>query len=159
MKKSRTRKSGQQASHAKTSRSRAQGLEPGSKVKEQASSSHSSSSSKNTFPVSWFLKTSQVYSIPTEEEILQSSYGKWPNSGILLDGECLTANISESPSLVKECMLWQVVETGKIHSKYFLSPNAATGILRRVKSQKRKLFPPLETALQKLSQNPDFSEK
>jgi hypothetical protein len=39
----------------------------------------------------------------------------------------------------------------KPSSRYFLSPNAATGILRRVASQDRELFAPLDAALRRLS--------
>lgn len=67
------------------------------------------------------------------------------------DGVCLTADTSESPNHVKESSLWELIEKGEVPQKYFLSPNAATGILRRADRMKRELFPPLRKALEILS--------
>ena len=44
-----------------------------------------------------------------------------------------------------------VVSVEETKSVYYLSPNAAEGILRRVDGQKRTLFHPLRIALEKLS--------
>lgn len=104
------------------------------------------------YPPLSFSKTYQVYSLQTEEEILESSFKRWPNSGMVWDGVCLTADISESPSLVNECTLLDVVMIQDVPLKYFLSPNAARGILRRVENQGRKLFPPLWKALTLLAE-------
>ena len=96
-------------------------------------------------------KTCRAFSLPTREEISSSSYGLWPNSGMAWDGVCLTAKTSESPNLVKECSLWDVIEKGEVPQKYFLSPNAAKGILRRADRMERELFPHLRKALEILS--------
>jgi DNA (cytosine-5)-methyltransferase 1 len=47
-------------------------------------------------------------------------------------GVCLTAKSLESPNNAAACTLLACIEAGEIPEKYFLSPNAATGILRRV---------------------------
>src|SRR5205823_6449630 len=71
--------------------------------------------------------------------------------GIAWDGVCLIAGTLESPSRVKESILSDVIETSKVQDKYFLSPNAARGMLRRVDQMGRSLFPPLRKALEILS--------
>ncbi len=97
-------------------------------------------------------KMFRAFSLPTKEEISRSSYGLWSNSGIAWDGVCLTAKTSESPNLVKESSLWDAMEKGQVPQKYFLSPNAAKGILRRADRMGRELFPPLRKALETLSE-------
>ena len=97
-------------------------------------------------------KTCRASSVPTEEEILQSCSKRWPNSGILSDGVLLTARTSESPNHAKECTLSGVIETGEVQERYFLSPNAAKGMLRRVDQMGRNLFPPLRKSLETLAE-------
>jgi hypothetical protein len=84
-------------------------------------------------------KTSTAFSLATEDETSRSYSRRWMNSGMVWRGECLTANISESPSHAAESMLLPCIETQRVPDKYFLSPNAAVGILRRVKVMGRNL--------------------
>ncbi len=102
-------------------------------------------------PELFFSKTFMVSLAPTVEETLKSSYERWPNSGMLLDGVYLTAKISESHSHASESTLSDVIETHEVHPKYFLSPSAARGILRRTDRMKRNLFPPLRESLELLA--------
>ena len=95
-------------------------------------------------------KTFQVSYLLTEDETSKSLYDRWPKAGMLLDGVCLTANISESPNHVVESTLLDILEDQDIPQKYYLSRNAATGGLRRAKSQGRSLFPPLKKAFETL---------
>lgn len=67
----------------------------------------------------------------TKEEILESSSMSWGSAGIMSHGEYLTVNILDSPKDAKECLLSDILETQNILPKYYLSPRAATGILRR----------------------------
>ena len=97
-------------------------------------------------------RTCQVFSLPTGDKTSKSLFELWPNSGIVWDGVCLTAKTSESPSPASECSLLELIETGAVPQKYFLSPNAARGILRRAARMERELFPPLKKALEILSQ-------
>ena len=88
---------------------------------------------------------------PRRTRFLQSSFGRWPNSGMVWHGECLTVATSESPRAVIESSLSDLLEDQKVPDQYFLSPNAATGMLRRAERMGRNLFPPLKSALEILS--------
>lgn len=76
---------------------------------------------------------------------------KWSNGGIMFDGLCLMASVSPAPSKPVHTRIVDALDTAKPSSRYFLSPNAATGILRRVASQERQLFAPLDAALRRLA--------
>lgn len=65
-------------------------------------------------------------------------------------GECWTLNISASPSDAVRCSLSQVLEMD-VAPRYFLSPRAARGILRRAKERGRNLPPLLKRALTELA--------
>lgn len=96
-------------------------------------------------------KTCMASSTRILDETSESLFRHWPNSGILSDGVLLTANTSESPSHAVESSLLGVIETGEVPEEYFLSPNAATGMLRRTDRMGRNLFPPLRKSLEKLA--------
>jgi hypothetical protein len=96
-------------------------------------------------------KTSQAFLARTTAEISQRSSERWPNSGILSDGVCLTAKTSESPNRVSASTLSGVIETGKVPEKYFLRASAAQGMLRRANQMGRPLFPHLRRALEILA--------
>lgn len=76
------------------------------------------------------------------------SSGRWMTSGIHARGECLTLNISEFPSAVVESSLSDILETGDLPQRFFLSPTACAGILRRAKKRGRTLPKPLRAALE-----------
>jgi DNA (cytosine-5)-methyltransferase 1 len=76
---------------------------------------------------------------------------KWSSGGIVVGGRCLMAPVSSSPNEPIKSLFVSTLDNVKPSSKYFLSPNAATGILRRVASQDRQLFGPLDAALRRLS--------
>ncbi|MEA3188868.1 MAG: hypothetical protein QOD99_2698 [Chthoniobacter sp.] len=75
-----------------------------------------------------YSKTLQVFLARTVDEILAPSSGRWPSSGILSAGVCLTAKTSESPNRAKESTLLGVIETSTVPDKYFLKTNAAVGM-------------------------------
>ena len=56
-------------------------------------------------------------------------------------------NISEWPNDAAVCLLSQVLETGLIPQKYFLSPKACAGILRRAEKRGKALPTLLHQAL------------
>ena len=58
---------------------------------------------------------------------------------------------SESPSNAAASTLLPCIETGEVSEKYFLSQNAATGILRRVDRMGRNLPPSFRQSLEILS--------
>ena len=76
---------------------------------------------------------------------------KWGTGGIANAGCCLTSSVSSSPRKPFPSFLVDILDQTRPAKSYFLSPNAATGILRRVESQNRKLFAPLDSALRHLS--------
>jgi hypothetical protein len=94
-----------------------------------------------------FGKTSPA-SCPLEKDgILVPSSGRWLNSGMGSPTECLTLNISEWPSDAVVCSLSDILETGDLPQRFFLSAKACTGILRRVERRGRQLPYALRCAL------------
>jgi DNA (cytosine-5)-methyltransferase 1 len=76
---------------------------------------------------------------------------KWNRGGVMHEGHVLMAPVSMSPKKPTTSTLVKIIDQEKPTSRYFLSPNAATGIIRRVTSQNRELFSPLDLALRRLS--------
>jgi hypothetical protein len=62
-------------------------------------------------------------------------------------GGPLMPNISEWPNDAAVCLLSQVLETGSTPERYFLSPKACGGILRRAEKRGKKLPERLMLAL------------
>jgi hypothetical protein len=86
-------------------------------------------------------KTSLVCYPVTTAQILESSSGRWPTSGILSDGGCLMLNTSEYPSAGSvSSSLADVVQTQPVQQKYYLTVKAAEGVLRR-SNRNGKLLP------------------
>ena len=63
-------------------------------------------------------------------------------------GVSLTLNFSECPNVAKESSLSQVLVTGSIPQKYFLSARACAGILARAQKRGKLLPPTLRAALE-----------
>ena len=84
----------------------------------------------------------------TLDEILQQSSPSFANAGrVTSRGECLTLGISESPKDAVESSLSQILEES-VPRKYFLSPRACQGVLRRSEKRGKELPPQLKQALQ-----------
>lgn len=62
-------------------------------------------------------------------------------------GGSSTPNISEWPNDAAVCLLSQVLETGSIPAKFYLSSTACAGILRRAEKRGKALPPMLDRAL------------
>ena len=118
-------KSGREDSPARMSHWREQAKEMGLKGRDLDSFMNLLASLEKDAPELFYSKTFTACLIPTEDKTLPSSYTRWPNSGILLDGVCLTAKTSESPNHVNESTLLGVIRTETVQLKYFLSPSAA----------------------------------
>ena len=73
---------------------------------------------------------------------------KWPKAGIAWENRYIGGNVAPTPQNPIESSLVDIVEHDRVSRKYYLTPNAAEGILRRVDNQGRKLFGPLRTALE-----------
>jgi hypothetical protein len=68
-----------------------------------------------------------------------------------LRGEYSTLNISSWPNGASVCSLSQVLETGQIPQKYYLSAKACRGILRRAEKRGKDLPPALARALRQVA--------
>ena len=75
-------------------------------------------------------------------------------SGIAWPGGFLTLNTSESPSGAVASSLSDILETGDVPQRYFLSQRACAGILRRAEKRGRKLPERLERALRVVAEPP-----
>ena len=75
---------------------------------------------------------------------------RWQTGGYARHGQCLDMRAPEAPSEVIERPLIDVVEKSCPSKHYYLSANAAEGILRRVDSQGRRLFGPMDDALRRM---------
>ena len=91
-------------------------------------------------------KTSPAFYPATPAGILPPSFAGWSSAGIASPGGCWTLSISEFPSDGAACSLLEVLETD-VAPKYFLSPSACRGILRRAGRRNKKLPERLEAAL------------
>lgn len=93
-------------------------------------------------------KTCPAFCTPTKEEILVSSSGRWGNSGMGTPTEFLTLNTSESHKDEEECSLLDILETGDVPQRYYLSQKACAGLLRRAQKRGKTLPEPLRRALE-----------
>ena len=93
----------------------------------------------------------------TETEIPMPKSGRWANSGVvrggqpMLHGASWTPNIGECPNEERESTLWQILEVNA-PEKYYLSPRACQGILRRAAARGKELPKVLKTALERQAQ-------
>ena len=86
----------------------------------------------------------------TSIETLPQSFEGWSNAGIASHGGCLMLNFTEWPSAAAVCSLSEVLET-EVAPKYFLSPKACRGILRRAEKRGRELPMQLQRALDRVA--------
>jgi hypothetical protein len=105
-------------------------------------------------PAGWFGRTSPAFCHQMEDETLVPSSGSWASSGMGSPTEFLTLSLCEwtatgvpSPSDGTVCSLSDVLETGDVPQRYFLSAKACAGILRRAEKRGRALPPLLLEAL------------
>lgn len=113
--------------------------------------SRSSASLLASAPVGWSSRTFRGFYPLREGKISPPSSGAWPNSGTWGRGGCLTLDTSAWPSEGVECSLSAVLETQPVPQRYFLSPRAASGILRRVEKRGKTLPAPLAAALESVA--------
>src|SRR5690606_15172487 len=110
-------------------------------------------------PAGWSGRTSPASCRATEDGILEPSSGAWGNSGMGGPTECLTLNTSEWPSDAAVCSLSDILETGELPQRYFLSATACRGILRRAEKRGKELPPMLRRALQQVVAESSAPEK
>lgn len=145
--------SGQQDSPAKTSRLLEWGRDLGFEGTNLASFTTLCGSLEDTFQEQLSSKTSTVFCLATEDATSQSYSRRWTNSGMVSHGVCLTVKTSEFPNNAVASTLLPCIETREVPEKYFLSPNAAAGILRRVDRMGRNLPPSFRQSLEILSED------
>jgi hypothetical protein len=88
-----------------------------------------------------------------EDGRLEPSSEGWLNSGMGSPTECWTLNTSEwnhtlapYPNDDAVCSLSDVLETGDVPQRYYLSAKACAGILRRAEKREKELPPALSAA-------------
>src|SRR5690554_7555143 len=93
-------------------------------------------------PSGWFGRTSPASCHLTEDGILEPSSGCWQNSGMGSPTGFLTLNTSEwTATLVPShsdgavCSLSDILETGAVPQRFYLSGKACRGILRRAEKR------------------------
>src|ERR1039458_9864905 len=92
-------------------------------------------------------KTSPVFCPRAADGTLVPSSGRWQNSGMVAPGECWTLSSSECPSGAVASSLSDILETGGVPQRYFLSAKACAGILRRAARRGEELPMILRQAL------------
>jgi hypothetical protein len=110
-------------------------------------------------PNGWFGRTSPASCRLAAAGTLEPSLGCWQNSGMGSPTEFLTLNTSEWTALPAQfrsddgvCSLSDVLETGDVPQRYFLSAKACAGILRRAEKRGKQLPQQLERALRMVVQ-------
>ena len=81
---------------------------------------------------------------------LLPSANRWSNSGMVCAGESWTLNTSESHKGEEESLLSDILETGDIPPRFFLSRKACEGILRRADKRGKELPEILRLALMRV---------
>jgi hypothetical protein len=109
---------------------------------------------KSISPNGSFGKMSPVSCHRAEDGTLVPSSGRWMKSGMGTHGECLTLNTPEHPTIRGLCLndegvslLSEILETGVVPQRFYLTPKACAGILRRAEKRGKDLPPLLRQAL------------
>ena len=107
-------------------------------------------------PAGLFGRTSPVSCRETEDGTLVPSSEGWQSAGMGSPTECLTLSISDWPSDGSVCSLSDILETGDVPQRFFLSARACAGILRRAEKRGKELPTTLRHALEQVGA--DLSE-
>ena len=121
----------------------------------QVSSGNLSALSMNSSPDGYLSKMYRGGFRPMMGKISESDLKPWANAGMVWRGECLTHSTLESPKDAVECSLSDILET-HVHQRFYLSPKACEGILRRAEKRGIKLPDRLLQALKDGSQTKKF---
>ena len=95
-----------------------------------------------------FGKTFPEFCYQTEDGILAPSLHYWRSAGMGSPTEFLTLSTSACPSAAVECTLSDVLETGDVPPRYYLTASACKGILRRAEQRKVQLPEALKMTLE-----------
>src|SRR3990167_6312862 len=102
-----------------------------STILEELCSFTSPESSKLKDLAYYSLKTSKGYSLTMKGGLLPQSSPRLMSWGMTSNGKCLTARISESPRIGKECSLSDILEE-QVDQKYFLSQEQIKSITKQL---------------------------
>jgi len=102
---------------------------------------------KGSGPDGWSGRTSPASCRLTEDERLEPFSESWGNSGMGSLTEFLTLNTAEYHSDGVGSSLSDILETGDMPQRYFLSAKACQGILRRAEKRAKALPDALRVAL------------
>ena len=102
-------------------------------------------------PSGWSGKTSPVFCRQEADGTLAPSSGRWGKSGIRSPTECWTLNTSEFHSGAVACSVSDILETGDVPQRFFLSATACRGILRRAEKRGKALPIQLRRALEQVA--------
>lgn len=111
----------------------------------------SNESSPLGFPAGFCSKTSLAFYRVGKAATCDTSSEPLRTWGMAWRGECLTLRGSASPSVAIESSLSDVLETCDVPPKYFLSPTACRGILRRAEKRQRTLPEALRLAMEEVA--------
>ncbi|SMO93669.1 hypothetical protein SAMN06265173_12645 [Thalassovita litoralis] len=102
---------------------------------------------KGIAPAGWFGRTSPASCRATKDGTLVPSSGCWGNSGMGPPTEFLTLSTCEHAASPLQCLngdvvcsLSDILETGDVPQRYYLTAKACLGILRRA-GKRGKLLP------------------
>jgi hypothetical protein len=105
-------------------------------------------------PVGWYGRTFPVSCRATKEGILEPSLEGWGSAGMGSPTGFLTLNLCEHDSIPEQfpndggvCSLSDILETGDVPQRFFLTPKACQGILRRAGKRGKDLPEALQAAL------------
>jgi site-specific DNA-cytosine methylase len=133
------------ASHARMFPSQESGL--GSRESAQDSFTSLRESCESFDPLGLCSRMFPDFSVQTKEETLQKCSGfSWSSAGMGFRGACSTASFSESPNVARVCSLSDILES-HVPLRFYLSPRACRGVLRRAEKRKRTLQSRLQAAL------------
>ena len=104
-------------------------------------------------PSGWCGRMSPVSCHRTADGTLAPSSGRWSNSGMVAPTQSLTLNTLEYRNGAVASSLSDILETGDVPQRYFLTPLACRGILRRAEKRGKKLPMELEMALRERSEH------
>ena len=120
---------------------------------DQDFSSSSCVSLVRLLPTGWSSRTSLAFSRRTKDGTWERSSEPWPTSGMGGRFGCLTLSTSEWPKDAAVCLLSGILEdSGRVPQRFYLSPKACAGILRRAEKRGKKLPAQFEHALRAVSE-------
>ena len=128
---------------------RSQASVPASLVREAACGGRCSESSVDAILVGFCGRMFPDFYLPTEEKPSWPSSARLPRAGISAPGGCWTPSTSEWPNGEGECTacsLATVLEPS-VPPRFYLSPKACMGIVRRAARRGKELPPNLEKVL------------